>query len=203
MKLISRLAAALLFMASALASGQALAAEREWLEAPELEEDEWTRGARFFGGVRSGVGIAAGATGVAPTFGLEMGVAARRGVGFGLHLIGMSNPPAVTAFNIPKAIYGFGAAADIRFYMQTLRPLSIYPTLAFGFLAGPAEKDGTNVVLPMLNPGFGTRVAMDPGYVAFEFGFAAFQIPFVNISFGFQPDPPKASPAARPAAPGQ
>jgi hypothetical protein len=151
-------------------------------------EESWADGARFFGGVRIGVGIPPGSNGVAPLQGVEIGVSARRGIGFGLHVVTMQNPPAVTSLNIPKASWGIGALADVRMYFQTVDPLTLYATLSGGFLAGPGTDGNGNAVLPMLNPGFGARVKLnDTLYVAFEFGAASFFIPFVALSFGWEP----------------
>lgn len=192
---------------------------------PTLANDDpaWADTARFFAGVRTGVGVPPGGTGVAPTLGFEIGVSAPKGFGFGLHLLGMANPPSVAALNIPKATWGMGAMADLRMYFQTVEPLTLYATLAGGFLAGPGES-GQNVVLPLINPGFGARVKFtDQMYVAFEFGAAGFYIPFVNLSVGWEPQrlakvapyapppastlgcspycPPPNAPSAPPAAP--
>lgn len=155
---------------------------------PAAGPTEWEQNARFFGGIRTGVGIPPGGRGVAPTMGFELGVAAERGFGFGLHLLSMLNPPSVPALNIPRASYGIGAAADLRLYFQSIEPLTLYGTLSAGFLAGPSAETGVNVVLPMLNPGFGARVKVtDTAYVAFEFGAAGGFIPFVNLSLGWEP----------------
>src|SRR5688572_4637513 len=132
--------------------------------------DEWADQARFFGGIRTGIGIPPGGRGVAPSVGLELGVSAKKGIGFGLHLLAMQNTPAIPALNIPRAQWGVGATADLRLYIQTIDPLSLYGTLSGGFLAGPGE-DGMNAVLPMVNPGFGARVKLsDEMYMSFEFG---------------------------------
>jgi hypothetical protein len=156
------------------------------------QEDEWAHGARFFVGARTGVAIPPNSTGVAPMLGLELGVSAQKGLGFGLHLLGMGNPPEVPAFGIPKAKWGLGALADVRMYFQSIEPLKLYATLSAGFLAGPGAEGtpqaGRNVVLPLLNPGFGARVRLtDTVYTAFEFGLAGFQIPFIALSFGMEP----------------
>jgi hypothetical protein len=144
---------------------------------------------RFFAGLRTGIGAPPAGRGVTPTGGLELGVAAKEGLGLGIHLIGMANPPEVRPLNIPKAEYGFGAAADLRFYIQTVEPLTLYPTLSIGFLAGPSATGGENAVMPMVNPGFGARVKLGPVYTAFEFGLAGFFIPFVNMSVGWEGEP--------------
>ncbi len=124
--------------------------------------------------------------------GLELGVAAAKGIGFGLHLLSMGNPPEVPAFRIPKAEWGLGAMADVRMYFQSIEPLTLYATVSAGFLAGPGAEGSTspgrNVVLPLFNPGFGARVRLtDSVYTAFEFGIAGFQIPFIALSFGMEP----------------
>ncbi len=159
------------------------------------DDDSWASGARFFGGLRTSVAIPPGGKGVAPLLGFELGVSARRGIGFGLHLISVANPPGIPSLKIPEAEFAIGAAADIRYYIQTVEPLSLYPTLSVGFLAGPAADGGENAVLPLLNPGFGARVRLDPIYIAFEFGLAGFYIPFVAISFGWEPKRPAHKPA--------
>jgi len=147
----------------------------------------WEESARFFVGARGGVAVPAGGDGIAPTGGLELGVAADSGLGIGLHLITMSNPPAAPSLGIGKAAWGLGAMADFRWYFQTVRPLTLYPTFAVGFAAGPGQLDNKNVVLPMVNPGFGARVRLGQLYFAFEFGAANFSIPFINIGIGWEP----------------
>lgn len=172
-----------------LSSCAALAQQRSTdVVQEEPYEDTWAGSARFFSGVRGGVAIPPGGDGLASTLGLELGVSAKQGVGFGLHLIGMQNPPAVVPLGIPKTNYAFGAAADLRFYIQTVEPLTLYPTLSLGFVGGTANTTGRNVVLPLINPGFGARVKFDKVYVAFEFGAASFHIPFVNVCIGWEPD---------------
>jgi len=110
-----------------------------------------------------------------------------RGLGFGLRRFGIANPPEVAVFDIPRAEHGMGASADVRWYIQTIRPLTVYPTMSFGFMAGPSADSGENAVMPMINPGFGARVNIADVYVAFEIGAANFYIPFVNISVGWEP----------------
>jgi hypothetical protein len=149
--------------------------------------DEWARGARFFGGLRSGIGFAPGGLGPAGTLGLELGVTAFRGLGFGLHVFGIGNPPEVPLLDIPRAEYGMGAAVDVRWYLQTIRPLKLYPTMSVGFMAGPSIDTGANVVLPTVTPGFGARVNIGEVYVSLEMGAATFYIPFVNLAVGWEP----------------
>lgn len=177
------------FMMLAMLAAVPAAAQDMRGEAPTLINNDptWSESARFFAGVRTGVGIPPGGNGVAPTLGFEIGVSAPRGFGFGLHLLGMNNPPAIEALRIEKANWGVGALADLRMYFQTVEPLTLYATLAGGFLAGPGQS-GTNVVLPLINPGFGARVKFtDTMYVSFEFGAAGFFIPFVNLAVGWEP----------------
>src|SRR3954463_14502983 len=176
-----------IMMLAMFAAVPAVAQERRDVPTIVNDDPSWSDTARFFAGVRTGVGIPPGGTGVAPTLGFEIGVSAPKGFGFGLHLLGMSNPPAISALGIEKANWGLGAMADLRMYFQTVEPLTLYATLAGGFLAGPGQS-GANVVLPLINPGFGARVKFsDTMYVAFEFGAAGFYIPFVNFSVGWEP----------------
>jgi hypothetical protein len=155
--------------------------------ARAAESETWEDRARFFVGGRGSLAVPHGGHGPAYTGGLELGVAADSGVGFGLHLVGINNPPAVPSMNIPEMGWAFGAAADIRAYFQTVEPLTLYPTFSVGFLAG-TDAEGTNVVMPMLNPGFGARMRFENVYVAFEIGAANFFIPFVALSLGFEPE---------------
>ncbi len=166
------------------------------LAGTRQDEKKWERNAHFFVGTRGGVAIPAGGKGVSPTMGIELGVANTEGIGFGLHLMGATNTAAVPGMNIPSASYAFGAALDMRFYFQTVEPLTLYPTFSVGFMAGPSKEDGTNVVLPMFNPGFGARVKTGNLYTSFEFGLASFTIPFVNVGLGYEFDKP--TPPAQP-----
>jgi hypothetical protein len=163
------------------------------LAASEVEKrdprDTWKNNAKFFVGARSGVGFSPGGQGPSPTFGLEVGIANRSGIGFGLHVLGSTNPQALPALNIPKAGYVFGGAADLRIYIQTVNPLTLYPSFSLGFLTGPALVGGTNVVLPMFNLGFGARMRFGPVYAALELGLASFHIPFVSIALGYESKP--------------
>lgn len=173
----------------ALALLTAGAAQAQTTRYVPAAQDDWATNARFFMGFRGGVAIPPGGTGVAPTVALELGVSAPKGLGFGLHLLGMANPPAIRQLNIPKADYGLGALADVRMYFQSVDPLTLYATLSGGFVAGPGTDTNTNVVLPLLNPGFGARVKVaDTAYVAFEFGMAGFFIPFITLSAGWEPE---------------
>jgi hypothetical protein len=151
--------------------------------------DTWRNNARFFMGARTGVGFSPGGQGPSPTFGLELGVSNRSGVGFGLHLLGSTNPQAVPALNIPRAGYGFGGAADLRIYIQTVNPLTLYPSISLGFLTGPDAMTGANVVLPLFILGFGARVRFGPVYAAVEIGLASFHIPFVSLCLGYESKP--------------
>jgi hypothetical protein len=150
--------------------------------------DDWAEHATFFGGGRTAVAFPPGGKGPAPMAGLELGVAADKGFGYGLHVFGAANTPDAPAFGLPAAPYAFGALVDLRYYLQTVEPLRLYPTLSVGFLAGPAEQTGRNAVLPLINPGFGARVNMGPIYAAIEIGAASFYIPFMAFSVGWEPD---------------
>ena len=71
-------------------------ASEEPIRAPEVKQEApktWSDTARFFVGARTGVGVPPGGLGVAPTAGLEVGVSAESGIGFGLHFISVWNPP--------------------------------------------------------------------------------------------------------------
>jgi hypothetical protein len=161
------------------------------------EKDTWADNARFFVGTRGSVAVPAGGQGTARIGGLELGVSAKNGVGFGLHVLGMHNPP--TFGGIPKTDWAFGAAADVRGYIQTVEPLTLYPTFSLGFLAGTNPADNSNIVMPLVNPGFGARMKFDSVYVAIEIGAASFFIPFVAVSLGYEPEPVRAHRRANPA----
>jgi hypothetical protein len=168
----------------------ALASEAP-LPAPEPSpkvQSAWARDARFFTGLRSGVAIPPGGDGMAPGLGLELGVYSPSGPGFGLHLISVANPPSAPEIGIPRTKYAFGVAADVRLYFQTIEPLTLYPTFSLGFLAGSAVVTNRNVVMPLINPGFGARINVGGMYLALEFGAASFHIPFVNVCLGWQPE---------------
>lgn len=155
---------------------------------PKPKSIDGAEGATFFGGGRGAIAFPPGGDGPAPMVGLELGVAAEKGVGYGLHLFGASNTPGAPAFQLPSTPYAFGALVDVRYYMQTVPPLRLYPTLSVGFMAGPADGTGKNAVLPLVTPGFGARVNLGPIYTAIEIGAASFYIPFMAFSVGWEPD---------------
>jgi hypothetical protein len=150
--------------------------------------DTWADNATFFIGGRTAVAFPPGGEGPAPMAGAELGVAADKGFGFGLHMFGAMNTPGAPMFNLPKTPYGFGAEVDLRYYLQTIEPLTLYPTLSVGFMAGPGEIDGKNVVLPLVTPGFGARMKFGSLYTAFELGAASFYIPFMAVAVGWTPE---------------
>lgn len=165
-----------------------------------VEEDEWKRDARLFVGLRTGVGISPGGVGLSPTMGAELGVAAPKGVGFGVHFFGATNSAAVKLLDAPATEWAVGAELAMRFYFQTVEPLTLYPTFALGFLAGPAKVTRENVVLPILSPGFGARLRFGNVYCSFEFGLASFTVPFLNLGLGWEierPAPPPVPIAVR------
>jgi hypothetical protein len=160
---------------------------------PDADQDEshdtWAERARFFAGARGGVGFVPGGKGPSPTFGVELGVSNTRGVGFGLHLLGSTNNSGVDFLGIPPTSMAFGGEADLRIYIQTVEPLTLYPTFSVGFLTGPSSIDGTNAVLPLVNMGFGGRVRFGSVYAALELGLASFHIPYVSVSLGIESKP--------------
>lgn len=151
------------------------------------EESTWSNRSNFYFGARAGVAVPAGALGLAPSAGFEMGIAPDSGFGMGLNLIWMNKPPGAPVFGIQPAEYGFGATANFRYYFQTIGPLTLYPQMSVGFLAGP-DFGGRNQVLPLINPGFGAKVKGGSFYCAFEFGLSGFTIPFVALSVGYEGD---------------
>lgn len=153
-----------------------------------LLPDTWVNRASFFVGMRGGLAIPPGASSLAPNISLEMGVAPTRGFGIGLRAMWMSQPPGVPFLGLNAGTYGFGAMADMRFYIETIEPLTIYPTIAIGFLAGPDVITGRNLVLPLFNPGVGAKLKFGNFYVGFEFGVSGFTIPFMAMTLGFQGD---------------
>lgn len=137
---------------------------------------------RSYFGARTGVAIPANAVGVAPTFGAELGLAPESGLGLGLHLIYSPNPPAVSW--IGDVSYGFGVEADLRWYLPRAGALQFYPYVSAGFMVGPDELTEENLLLPLVSPGLGMQLDLGALYAGFDFGLAAFNIPFVNVSVG-------------------
>lgn len=189
----------LVALVTAIASSVALA------EAPNVSKENpdslpWSERASFFVGARGGVAAPPGAVGLAPNAGLEFGLAVPQGFGFSMRTLWMDNPPGAPALGLRPAAYGFGALADLRYYFRTVEPLTIYPTLAIGFLAGPEVGTNVNAVLPLFNPGVGMKVKAGNFYAAFEFGLSGFTIPFVGLSFGFEGDSQVTKRASTPVA---
>ena len=148
----------------------------------------WTNRASFFIGARGGIAFPPGAVGLAPSAIIELGVAPPTGFGFGVRAMWMNNPPGVPFLGLKPAAYGFGALADFRYYIETIDPLIIYPTIALGFLAGPDRITQQNAVLPLFNLGVGAKVKFGNLYLSFEFGVSGFTIPYVGISVGYDGD---------------
>jgi hypothetical protein len=159
--------------------------------------DTWSNRASFFIGARGGVAFPPGAVGLAPNATIELGVAPPQGFGFGVRAMWMNNPPGVPFLGLKPAEYGFGALADFRYYIETIDPLIIYPTIAVGFLAGPERGTMQNAVLPLLNIGVGAKVKFGNLYASFEFGVSGFTIPYVGIAIGYEGDSKRTKQAER------
>jgi hypothetical protein len=150
--------------------------------------DIWSNQASIFLGVRGGIAVPPGAVGLAPNIALELGVAVPHGFGFGIRAMWMNNPPGVPFLGLGPSAFGFGALADFRYYIETVDPLIIYPTISVGFLAGPEKISQMNAVMPLFNPGLGVKMKFGNVYGAFEFGLSGFTIPFVVFILGFDGD---------------
>jgi hypothetical protein len=158
------------------------------LVAKYEEPDTWANRANFFFGASAGVAIPQGADGLASSAGIELGIAPDSGIGFGLHAVWMDKPPGAPAIGIEPARWGFGATANLRYYFETIGPLSLFPSFSIGFLAGPDRVTGLNQVMPLIDPGIGAKVRFGPMYCTFEFGLSGFTIPFVGVSVGYEGD---------------
>lgn len=172
----------LLTTVSLVASAQAPVAVQKPLA------NTWSNRASFFVGARGGIAFPPGAVGLAPNAAIELGVAPPTGFGFGVRAMWMNNPPGVPFLGLKPAEYGFGALADFRYYIETIDPLIIYPTIALGFLAGPERGTMQNAVLPLLNIGVGAKMKFGNLYATFEFGVSGFTIPYVGIAVGYEGD---------------
>ena len=171
-----------------LVSGFSLGAQAQVPVVRKPLANIWTNHASLFFGVRGGIAVPPGAVGLAPNLGIELGVAVPNGFGFGIRAMWMNNPPGVPFLGLSPAAYGFGALADFRYYIETIEPLTIYPTISVGFLAGPDKVSQVNAVMPLFNPGLGVKMKFGNVYGAFEFGLSGFTIPFVVFILGFDGD---------------
>ena len=180
------LIAALSFCFAGTALAQVRSAHAKLVEKYE-EPTNWANRSNFYFGARGGVAIPQGAFGLAPSVGLEMGIAPDSGFGMGLNVIYMDKQPGAPLLGIQPGLYGFGATANFRYYIQTIGPLTLYPVMSVGFLAGP-DGSGRNQVLPLLNPGIGAKVRAGPFYCSFDFGLSGLTIPFVGVSVGYEGD---------------
>jgi hypothetical protein len=177
----------LVLLGSLLLSTLALA-EAPSVKTVNPDARPWSERASFFVGARGGIAAPPGAVGMAPSAGIEFGLAVPQGFGFSMRTLWMDNPPGAPALGLRPAAYGFGALADLRYYFRAVEPLTIYPTLSLGFLAGPERGTNTNAVLPLFNPGVGMKIKAANFYATFEFGLSGFTIPFVGLSMGFEGD---------------
>ncbi len=157
----------------------------------------WSNRSGIYVGVHGGLAFPPAAVGLAPSVSLELGVAPSHGFGFGVRALWMSGPPGVPFLGLKPASYGLGALADFRYYIETIDPLIIYPTVALGFLAGPERLTQQNAAMPLLNLGVGAKVKFGNVYASFEFGVSGFTIPYVALSLGYESDSKIAKEAAR------
>jgi len=144
--------------------------------------------------VRGGLAIPPGAFGFAPTAGIEFGVMAAQGMGYGITLLGAFATPSFSAF--PSQPFAFGLTGNLRYDLQVVPALSFAPMLSLGFLSGRGAS-GTNASIPLITPALGVRWKPADMYVAFDFGLADFFIPYMNITLGFHGNPSRDPEASR------
>jgi len=155
--------------------------------SPSTDAKIYSEDPRLFVGLKSAAIVPPGGTGPGVLSGFEIGIAAKQGFGFGVNIFGGVNNPAAPTLGLPRSGFAFGGTADIRYFLQTVGPLSVYPILSVGFLTAQTSSI-KNTVIPLVNPGVGARVQiLDELYTSLEVGASNFHIPYMAVSLGWSP----------------
>ncbi len=135
---------------------------------------------RLYYGARTGVSIPMGTSGVATSFGVEVGLERNMGQ-YGLRVMYYPNPPDFLDYTDVSA--SVGPLIDLRYNFITVQQLDMYFIGTAGFLVGSAN--GENAMLPILAAGVGARlrVPKDHFAVSFDFGITDFTVPYLALSF--------------------
>lgn len=135
---------------------------------------------RLYYGARTGVSIPMGTSGVASSFGVEVGLERNSGL-VGLRVMYYPNPPDFLDYtNVSASV---GPLVDLRYNFVTVQQLDMYVIGTAGFLVGSAN--GENAMLPILSGGVGARLRMPEDHFAFsfDFGITDFTVPYLALSF--------------------
>ncbi len=134
---------------------------------------------RLYYGARTGVSIPMGSSGVAMSYGGEVGLERNKGL-YGLRIMYYPNPPDFLSYtNVGPAV---GPLADLRYNFVTVAQLDMYVIGTAGFLV--ASSNGENAMLPIIAGGVGARVRMpdDRFAFSFDFGITDFTVPYLALS---------------------
>ncbi|MED5371309.1 MAG: hypothetical protein VX899_09860 [Myxococcota bacterium] len=146
---------------------------------------------------RASVAVPSGGLGQVPTAGVAMGVELENGHTFGLRAIYMVNPPANPISGNQRDVeQAWGPVLDYQFHLNPGRNVNFYPCLSLGFVYA-AEDGKENIVLPILEAGFGARAVreLDSGdrlFISPEMGVVpGAKAPYTSITVGMIFDPKK------------
>jgi hypothetical protein len=134
--------------------------------------------------MRGSMAVPANARGFAYVGSVGVGSEFEAGGSLGLRFLGMADPPS-TMFSQNPAQFAGGPVLDWRKHIYTSDDFDLYPAVSGGFVITVDQPTGRNIVLPVLETGFGvrksfgekdgTRFALSP-----EIGF----VPFLLAPYG-------------------
>lgn len=154
--------------------------------------------ARVFGSTRASVAVPTGYTGVAQSYGAEIGAMFEDGNQLALRFAFVPNPPDVFGADTPNA--ALGPVVSWAYNIRVSRAFDLYPTACLGAVFGPSPATQVNMVLPYIQGGLGARarfttasgseVALGP-----EIGFVpTILAPYIGFNLGLIGAPPSALP---------
>ena len=160
-------------------------------ESPSIPEHLETPPIYF--GTRIAAAVPANANGDVQTYGIAMGAQVNEYNSLGLRVIYMDDPPDnPLATSTPEIPYAWGPVVDWQHHFQPQSSMSFYTNVSLGYVYGvPAGvEDADNVILPILEGGFGIRLSRlnrdgSMTYLSPEIGFVPGAVaPYAALSVG-------------------
>ena len=141
-------------------------------------------GADTYVDLRGSMAVPAGARGFAYVGSVGIGAEWEGGGSLGVRFLGMADPPS-TMFSNNPAPYAGGPVMDFRKHIYVSEDFDLYPTASAGFVITVDEPTGRNVVLPIMETGFGVRKTFgDPDGARFAVAPEAGFVPFILAPYG-------------------
>jgi len=188
----------ILFLTHLLTTGDAFSNESPWLNKPEVptlntntETIEHTP--PVYWATKAAVAVPANASEDVMTIGPAMGIFMDKNNAMGMRIIYMDSPPEnPLAEYTPKVSMAWGPVVDWQYLFQPNSGFSFYTQASVGFVYGePDNANENNVVLPIIEGGFGARLSRRTSkggrfFFSPELGFVPGAVaPYMSASFGY------------------